>query len=246
MPVRRRGRERADRARPARGRISGIFAAAPARLAVPALLCLLGFAPPLRSELIDRIAVSVGNRVIATSDLDREIRVTAFLNGKRPDFSPAAKRKTAERMVEQQLIRRDLENSRYPSATPEEVQPALDKFKAAFYPSPADYQRALSAAGITGQDVIDALIWQRDLLEFVDIRFRPGVQVTEQQIQDYFDKVVKLALETAQPGKPAELADYRASIEETLVGAQVDREIDEWLKKARERTEIVFHDEALQ
>lgn len=226
-PVRRR---RAEQARP---------------LAL-ALLCLVGLAASLRSEVIDRIAVSVGNRVITASDLDREIRVTAFLNGKRPDFSPAAKRETAERMVEQELIRRDLDNSRYPSATLEDVQPALDKFKAVFYRSTADYERALAAAGIASQDLIDVLIWQRNLLEFTDARFRPGVQLTEQEIQEYFDKNIKPRAEAAQPGGTVELENYRASIEETLVGARVDREIDDWLKRARERAQIVFHDEAFQ
>jgi hypothetical protein len=214
------------------------------RAALP-LLCLLGFASLLRSEIIDRIAVSVGNSVITTSDLDREIRVTAFLNGRRPDFSPAARRAAAERMVEQQLIRRDLENSRYPSASAGEARPALDKFKAAFYPAPADYQRALAAAGITENTVMDALLWQRTLLEFTDARFRPGVQLGEQEIQDYFNKVVKPA-EATRAGKPAELSDYRATIEETLVGQHVDREVGEWLKNARARAEVVFHDEALQ
>ena len=69
----------------------------------------------LRAEIIDRIAVSVGNQAITISDLDREIRVTAFLNRTPPDFSPAARRATADRMVEQRLILRELENSRYPS-----------------------------------------------------------------------------------------------------------------------------------
>ena len=126
------------------------------------------------------------------------------------------------------------------------MQPTLEKFKAAFYPEAADYQRALDAAGITAQDVIDALLWQRNLLDFTDMRFRLGVQVSEQDIRDYFDKVVKPAVETAHPGKPAELADYRATIEETLAGARVDQDLDEWLKRARARTDIGFHDEALQ
>src|ERR1017187_6822016 len=77
-------------------------------------VALLAVTLPARAEIIDRIAVSVGNRVIAESDLHREIRVAAFLDGVQPDFSPAGRRATAERMVEQVLIRRELEISRYP------------------------------------------------------------------------------------------------------------------------------------
>jgi len=62
-------------------------------------------------EIIDRIAISVGKHVITTSNLDREIRVNAFLNESPPDFSPAGKRATAGRMVEQALVRDELEDS---------------------------------------------------------------------------------------------------------------------------------------
>jgi hypothetical protein len=64
-----------------------------------------------RGEIIDRIAVSVGNRVITASDLDREIRVAAFQDGVKADFSPAHKRKTVESMIEQKLIQIELEGA---------------------------------------------------------------------------------------------------------------------------------------
>lgn len=37
--------------------------------------------------ILDRIAVIVGNRVIKTSDIDRDIRLTAFLNRAKAEFS---------------------------------------------------------------------------------------------------------------------------------------------------------------
>lgn len=78
-------------------------------------ICLAGLlAAGAGAAIIDRIAVSVGSRVITETDLDREIRITALLNNAKPDFSPANKRTTAERMVDQALIRSELETSRYP------------------------------------------------------------------------------------------------------------------------------------
>jgi peptidyl-prolyl cis-trans isomerase SurA len=201
---------------------------------------------PLSSEIIDRIAASVGNSVITTSDLDREVRVTAFLNGLKPDFSAAAKRTTADRMVEQKLVERELENGRYPTPQPADVQPAMDDFRKRFYPAEADYQRALAAYGISDQDVRTMLLWQRTLLEFIEVRFRPGVQLTDQQTQDYFDKVVAPAARAAHPGQTISLEDYRDKIEQTLIGQREDEEMDAWLREARRRTEIVIHPEALQ
>ena len=210
------------------------------------VLALLAFAVLAPAEIIDRIAVSVGNRVIAESDLNREIRVAAFLDGVKPDFSPAGKRATAQRMVEQVLIRRELEISRYPVPSAAEVAPVLEAFKKEHFPNDAEYQRALADYGIADQDVKDLLLWQRTLLLFIEVRFQSGVQVTGPDIQEYFDKVVQPAAETAHPGQPIALEDYRDRIEQTLTGQRADREMDTWLKEARNRTEIVFHEEVFQ
>jgi len=200
----------------------------------------------LCATVIDRIAVSVGNRVITTSDLDREIRVTAFLNGARPDFSPANKRATAERMVEQRLIRNELETARYPVPAAPEVEPELAQFKKNYFHSDEEYRRALSEDGITEDDLKAELLWQRTLLLFIDVRFRPGVQVSEQEVQDYFRKTVAPAARQANPGQTPSLAQYRDEIEQKLAGDKVDQELDAWLQAARRRTQIVFHPEAFQ
>ena len=209
-------------------------------------LALLAFSLPARAEIIDRIAVSVGNRVIAESDLDREIRVAAFLDGVKPDFSPAGKRATAERMVEQVLIRRELETSRYPVPSAAEVAPALEAFQKERFPNSGDYRHALADYGIADRDVEDLLLWQRTLLLFIEVRFQSGVQVSGQDIQEYFEKVVQPAAEAAHPGQPLALEDYRDRIEQTLTGQRADREMDTWLKEVRKSTEIVFHDEAFR
>ncbi|SPE43327.1 conserved hypothetical protein [Candidatus Sulfopaludibacter sp. SbA3] len=203
-------------------------------------------ASPLCAVIIDRIAVSVGNRVITTSDLDREIRVTAFLNGVKPDFSAAGKRTTIDRMVEQKLIRNELESARYPTPAASEVEPELAEFQKKFFADDAAFQQTLAATGITEQDVKDELLWQRTLLLFIDVRFRPGVQVTDQEIQDYFAKTVTPAARLAHPGATAKLEDYRDQIEQTLIGQKVDQEMDRWLQAARKRTEVVYHQEAIQ
>jgi hypothetical protein len=209
-------------------------------------ISLLLVAAGLHAEIIDRIAVSVGNQAITTSDLDREIRVTAFLNRSQPDFSPAARRATADRMVEQRLILRELENSRYPVPPASEIDPILEKFKKDNFAASEDYFRALSESGITDQQVRDELLWQRRLLLFVDVRFRPSAQVSEQDIEDYFHKTVEPAAEAAHPAQPVTLDEYRDQIQEKLTGDQVDKQMTAWLASTRRRSEVVFHPEAFQ
>jgi peptidyl-prolyl cis-trans isomerase SurA len=210
------------------------------------LCCLLALDIGLQAVIIDRVAASVGNRVITASGVDRQIRVTAFQDGVKPDFSPAARRATAERMVEQKLIERELSNSRYPLPDPAELLPAIDQFKKEHFKDEADYQRALAEYGITEQDFKDLLLWQRTLLLFIEVRFEAGAQIADQEIQDYFEKTVKPATQLAHPGQPVDIEDYRAQIEQTLAGKRADQQLDTWLKEARKRVEIVYHDEVFQ
>lgn len=212
------------------------------RVAAIAVLCALAAS----AAIIDRIAVSVGNRVIASSDIDREIRVAAFLNGAKPDFSSASRRAAADRMVEQTLVRMEVENSRYPASTAADVQAALADFKKSHFADDAAYQRALSDYGVSEKDVLTELGWQRTLLSYIDVRFRPAVQVTDQEIEDYFQNTVKPAAQLANPNQPATLEEFHDRIEATLAGKKEDDELNRWLAQAKQRNTIVYHDEAFQ
>jgi len=208
-------------------------------------VCLLLLAAGARSEIIDRIAVSVGNQVITASDLDREIRVTAFLNGANPDFTPTGKRRTADRMVEQRLVRRELEMSRYPTPAPSDVDPVLRKFQEERYPKPGDYETALARYGITDSQVRDEILWQLTFLRFVQVRFRAGIQVGDEEAREYFEKNVKPAAERDYPGQAVSFDEYRDSIEDTLAQQQVDRALNAWLQEAK-RVGVEYRAEVFQ
>jgi hypothetical protein len=95
-------------------------------------LAIFLFVSLVSAEIIDRIAVTVEKQVITESEIWRQIRITAFLNGEEPDFSSAAKRTMADRLVEQVLIRRELETSSRllaANATPPTYQHMKARFK---------------------------------------------------------------------------------------------------------------------
>jgi hypothetical protein len=214
-------------------------------LVFSASLCLCGESP-VSAEIIDRIAVSVAGSVITASEVDQAIRVTAFQNGAAPDFRTASRRDTAQRLVDQRLVRREMELSRYPQPEPSEAGPLLDQLRASRYKSDGDFQKALKGYGVTEQDLRDALLWELTLVRFIEVRFRPAIQVSSQELEAYFEKVVRPAAQAAHPGQPVILDDYRNRIEEELAGQRADQEVDKWLKEARKRTEIEVHEEAFQ
>jgi hypothetical protein len=195
--------------------------------------------------IIDRIAVSVGKRVITETDLDKEIRITAFLNNEKSDFSPANKRRAAERMVEQTLVRNEIEDSRYPPPTAAETEAALQE-EMTRLGSDAAYRRALSEYGISEEDLKARLTWQLMLLHFLDVRYRPGIQISDDEIRKYFDEHMRAAWMRAHPGQTPIEDDYHASVEKTLISQAANLQVEQWLKEARRRTHIEYHDEVFQ
>jgi hypothetical protein len=209
-------------------------------------MALVGVVCLLRAETIDRIAVAVGNRVITTSDLERQIRVAAFLSGTEADFSGKGKRAIADRLVEQRLIQNEIETTHYVDPDTSAIEPALSEFIAKYFKDDGTYRVAVAKAGISDRDVREELMKERTVNAFIDVRFHPAVQVTEEQIQEYFDKTVAPAARASAPGEPVTIEQFRDQIERTLTGQQVDAEVERWMREARRRTAIVYHDEAFQ
>jgi hypothetical protein len=201
------------------------------------LLFLAVFA--CRAEVIDQIAVVVGNSVITESEILREIRLTAFLNGEPLDFSPASKRKTAERLVEQRLVANEISGSLYPLPTQAAAQDMLKQIKDRF-PNPAAYQQELLRVGVSEEELKAHLARQLATLSFLDFRFRPGIQIAEDEMRKYFDERLEPDLKKAQPEGTFSLNDYRSQVQEGLIGERIDTASDAWMKQVRNRTRIEF------
>lgn len=196
---------------------------------------------PLHSEIIDRVAISVGNQVITKAQIDEEVRLTAFLNGGQLDLSAGERKKAADRLIEQTLIKRDMEFSHYPIPALSEADPALKTLKAR-YRADLYYQQALDRYGITEDALKQHLWWQTTLLRFIDFRFRPGILVPDKDIQDYYDQqVVKWKEQRIQPIPSFE--DSREKIGDLLTDQRIDKAIDQWLTDTRKQIAVRDHDE---
>jgi len=199
-----------------------------------------------RADVIDRIAVTLDNQIITESEIAREIRLSAFLNGDPLDFSPEARRKAAGRLVEQKLIRREVELGHYPEPGKEEVAAMLRQIQSQRFRDAEDYRQALEKCGVSEDELNAHLLWQLTLLRFIDARFRPGIQVSDEEVRANFDREQSKPEQAADPGKRPKFEDLRDQIRETLINQRVDQELDDWLAATRKRTRVVFHVEAFQ
>jgi len=199
-----------------------------------------------RADIIDRIAVTLDSQVITESEVLLEIRLTAFQNGTPPDFKPEAKRQAAGRLIEQKLIRKEIEVGRYVQPNSADVDPMLKQIEAQRFHSPEDFRHGLETYRVSVEDLKAHLLWQLALLRFIDVRFRPGIQITEQDIQQYFDQKLPELEKQAGPEQKIHLDDLRDKIQDALTDERVDQQLNDWLTETRKHMRIEFHPEAFQ
>src|SRR3954463_5938517 len=107
---------------------------------------LLVMAIPAFAAVVDRTAVTVGNKVITESEILRRIRLTAFQQGLQPDFSDASRRLAVQRLIDLKLVEREMDLGHYERATPELAGSLADAFAAEhFRSSPEALRLALGA-----------------------------------------------------------------------------------------------------
>jgi hypothetical protein len=200
-------------------------------------ILVLLFCTAAESTVIDRIAVVVGNRAVKDSDIERDIRITSLLNREKPDFSTKSRRDSANRLIDQQLIRREIEIGQYAVPPASEAARLLAQIKKDRFRAEADYQRALSEYGITEAELKSQLLWQLTVLRFIDARFRPGVLVTEEDVQKYYREHAP-----AWDG----LQNVRQQVEETIAGERINQQFYAWLEMRRKMTKVVFREETLR
>jgi hypothetical protein len=197
-------------------------------------MLLLARREPVRAEVIDRIAATVGKQVIAESQVTEEIRVTAFLDGKPADWSAENRTKTVNRLVDQALIRREIETAHFPEAAPEDGATLLAGLKS----SMKDFDQALAANRLSEAVLQKHLEWQVTFLRFVEYRFKPSIDVSESDLKDFYATQVQEWKRQNKPVPPFD--DVRADLQRLLTSKYVDQALDRWLGDQRTVTAIVF------
>ena len=189
-------------------------------------------AAPALAGIVDRIAVTVANRVITASDVETRLRLSAFQNGEQPDFALAARRAAVQLLIDQRLIEREMKVGHYPQLGAEERTRLVPTFAASGYNSSVTVlEQALAGARLTRQDLEDDLARQFELITFLNLRFRPAVQVSDEEVERYYRE---------RGTEQAPLAEARPAIEQRIATERADRELENWLAEQRRRTRIVF------
>ena len=174
----------------------------------------------LCSAVVDRVAVVIDKKIVTESEVLDELRLTEFFNNQSLELGPKARREAAERLVDQELIRRELKISGYAPPSANEADALLRKFRQGRFHSLADYHAALGKYGITEEQLKAHLLWQLTAIRFTDQRFRSQLSETGSQSAD--------------------------RVADDAPANSVDQQMDAWLKETRGNTKITFKPEAFQ
>jgi hypothetical protein len=197
-----------------------------------------------QAAVLDRIAVTVAKHVITESDILLELRIDAFLDQKPVDAGPDQKRKAADRLIDQYLLLEEASTSRQVLPTAVDAQLLLEQVKAQ-YATETEYRATLARSGITEAQLSQHLLNGIRALRFTDLRFRPEVQLSDDDLKDYYDSMAA-QWRRANPGQVPTFDASRDQIEKLLTDQRVTQALDRWLGTTRSETEILYKEEVFK
>lgn len=195
--------------------------------------------------VLDRMAVIVGKRVIKTSDIERDLRVTEFLNRGPLNLSPEAKHQSVERLIDQEVIRQEIVTGGYRRPAEQNAE-AFEKqlLRDRFGGSEVRLRGELARYGITEEELRERLLWQLTVLRFIDDRFRPGVYVSEEEVRAYYDQHLA-ELRGRYPGNSS-FETLQSNVRSSLEGERMNQNFTEWLEQTRKRYRIEYRQGAIE
>lgn len=198
----------------------------------------------LRAEIIDRIVVAIDHQVITEGQLDEELRVTALLDHQPREPDRDKRRAAADRLIEQSLVRKEMELSRYPLPTKEDVL-AYRRDVAKQYGGEAELEKALARYSVK-EDVLDQhLSFQLMTLRFLAYRFPPDIDIPEHEIEEAYQKKVS-AWKQAHTSTAPSLDESREAIKKSLIDERTEVAFSTWLEESRKLVQINYLDPNLQ
>jgi hypothetical protein len=182
-------------------------------------------------ELLDQIAARVESDVILLSEVRTLSEYQILVDGKAE--SDAA---ILDRLVDQWIVRTEAETARFPHPADLEVAHGVEHLESSFA-STEEYQARKKQSGLSDKEIRRMLASQLYLSNYLDSRFRPAVQVTPKQVEDFYQEAV-VPRAKARNQAPPSLDESREYIKEALVQRGINEQADIWLKESRSRLHV--------
>jgi parvulin-like peptidyl-prolyl isomerase len=186
---------------------------------------------PGDSRTIDGIAARIEDSIITDSEV-RELGAFQQL----VDGRSQPRDQIIRELADQYVVRQEAAATNYRQPSDEAVDLAYKQLAKQFG-SPAAFQSRLVAAGLSDAAVRRLLQQQLYLARFLDYRFRPAAQVSDKQVQDYYDNELVPELKKRNETVPP-LDDVDDTIREVLIQRAINDHATKWLDETRARLKI--------
>jgi hypothetical protein len=210
-------------------------------LAIRVLLIWLSLAIAVgmeAQEIVDRIVARVENDIILLSDVRALSCYQQFLDGKSETDA-----QILERLIDQWIVRTEANASRFPQPSDADIDRELERVQKSFA-SKEEFEARRKQIGLSVAEIRDMVATQLYLSNYLDSRFRPGVQIDPKTIDDFYEKSV-VPRAKARGQEPPPLDTARDFIQEALVQRGINDQADQWLIESKPRLHIEkFLDEA--
>lgn len=204
-----------------------------------------GFVP------LDRVVAVIGGDVLLQSDVEEEMRFAAiepFQASGSGDSPESAMRRLIDRAL---ILRQMKEQQQFDiNISDADVEKALTQLRT-HLPDCAKYECAteagwksfLAAHELTEQEVVEHWKQRLAILRFIDLRFRTGIRISQESVDEYYAKTVVPTFQRAHQ-RPPLLKDVSPRIQELLLQRQVNGLLQDWLKSLQAEGSVRILDPA--
>ena len=187
-------------------------------------------------DVIDRIVARVNGRIIFLSDWDEELCFEAFVDGRSPSqFTSEQRQGALDRLIDQELLRQQLRITDTLPADPETVVKKLADIRAAHVEAATEqgWKALLERYGLTEEEVSRRVSRDLNLMQSIDARLRPSVQIEPSSVEAYYHS--KFSGDRTGPHPPPEVA---GKIKEVLTEQKLNDLLTSWLQTLRTESDI--------
>ncbi len=188
-------------------------------------------------QVLDRLIAVVNGDVILESDIDEERRFEEVQPYR--TIAESTRAKLIERLVDRTLILQQAALQPEDTVTDKELDAQLatlrkdiPECKQSQCETDEGWKNYLARHGFTVEEFSKRWRQRMQLLRFIEVRFRNGIKVKDEEIQEYYEKTM-LPEYAKRHVTPPQLETIKRRIEEVLLQQQVSALLQDWLKSLR-------------
>ncbi len=201
--------------------------------------------------VLDRVIAIINGDVLLQSDVDQEMHFAVLEPFQVPAGKDTVKRAT-RRLINRTLILQQMKEQQQLgiNITDAQVQQSLKELRENLpqcrkYRCTTDegWKAFLAANDLTQEQVEDRWRQRLAILRFIDIRFRTGIRIPQEEIHDYYEKSIVPVYQKENETPPAQQT-LAPRIQELLLQEHVNELLQDWLKSLRQEGSVQILDPA--